>query len=105
MACFDIMTFCCLCCSGSLETYCETKRFGAGGCCSSDAPGSAGCCGACCDKSFNEDVFDKQIKDSLARTRAADPPAVSRQPAPTECMEQLGKNGTSGEIEEVIKPG
>jgi len=42
----------------ALNPWCNTRAFGANGCCNSNS--TAGCCGSCFYKSFNEDRFDEQ---------------------------------------------
>ncbi|KAM5533008.1 hypothetical protein V8D89_013350, partial [Ganoderma adspersum] len=43
---------CCVACTGALESWCFTKSYGSGG-----SGRQAGCCGSCCNKSFDEDEF------------------------------------------------
>jgi len=92
----DLCGFCCICCSASLTSYCNTKNAGADGCCGRSS--YAGCCGGCCNESFNEDSFDQQVKKDLARTKAdpplAQPQPVHEQPMPRNMEQQLG----AGEI-------
>jgi len=61
---------CCLCITGALQAYCNTKAFGGNGCCGSGNT-TAGCCGSCCDDSFNEDSFDKHMAKSGAEPKAS----------------------------------
>jgi len=52
----------------ALNTWCNTHAFGANGCGNSNS--TAGCCGSCFDKSFNEDRFDEQVKEDSENTDA-----------------------------------
>ncbi|KAJ6588377.1 hypothetical protein B0H19DRAFT_1248047 [Mycena capillaripes] len=64
---------CCLCGTGALGTWCNMNAFGGRG------GRSVGCCGSCCNKSFNEDSMDKWEKDRANLREKS-------QPAPTEPM-------------------
>jgi len=60
--------------------------YGADGCCGS-RNSNAGCCGSCCGKSFDEDIFDEQVKKDLEKTRDPDAaPPTEKQPPPSEGM-------------------
>ncbi|KAF8196294.1 hypothetical protein K438DRAFT_1760458 [Mycena galopus ATCC 62051] len=68
---------CCGCCAiciySALEPWCNTKAFGGG-----DSNHQAGCCGWCCNKSFNEDSMDKWDKAPQKEN--------TQQPGPSEPM-------------------
>ncbi|KAJ7055276.1 hypothetical protein C8F01DRAFT_463892, partial [Mycena amicta] len=58
----------------ALGPWCDTKAFGSGG-----SNRQAGCCGSCCNKSFNEDSTDKwDLKKEGEEEKT--------QPAPTQPM-------------------
>lgn len=62
----------------------HTDAFGANGCCNSNS--TAGCCGSCCNKSFDEDRFDEQMKEDSEKNTNNDgqlirTPGMSVQPA------------------------
>ncbi len=43
---------------------------------------TSGCCGSCCDKSFNEDSFDEQVRRDMEATRDPNAPRPEQmQPA------------------------
>ncbi|EDR10278.1 uncharacterized protein LACBIDRAFT_317006 [Laccaria bicolor S238N-H82] len=69
-------TFCCLGGEAGLATWCNTQTFGAGGCpcCRNHVNG---CCGSCCNDSFDEDAFDKKVRKDLENTRDPNAPADS----------------------------
>ncbi|KAF9011881.1 hypothetical protein BDQ17DRAFT_1218170, partial [Cyathus striatus] len=73
-ACASCMgAVCGICCIGittAMGTWCNTRAYGADGCCD-----NGGCCGSCCSKSFNEDTFDEDIQKDMEKTR--DPNAAS----------------------------
>ncbi|KAJ7253062.1 hypothetical protein B0H12DRAFT_602972 [Mycena haematopus] len=66
---------CLLCGFGALSNWCNTGSCGGRG-----GRHIAGCCGSCCDRSFNDDSMDRWDKDKAKlRTEKA-------QPEPTEPM-------------------
>ncbi|KAG6380167.1 hypothetical protein JVT61DRAFT_8256 [Boletus reticuloceps] len=68
--------------SGTQRNFCpqHTDPFGAR-CCG----GPRGCCGSCCDNSFNEDDFDEHLKKVQAKNGANTEP-VESQPTPSQGM-------------------
>ncbi|KAJ7832290.1 hypothetical protein B0H13DRAFT_1654265, partial [Mycena leptocephala] len=56
-----------------LEPWCNTKAYGGSG-----GNHIAGCCGSCCNKSFNEDSMDKWDKAGVQTEKS--------QPGPSEPM-------------------
>ncbi|KAJ6492846.1 hypothetical protein C8R47DRAFT_423751 [Mycena vitilis] len=64
---------CALLCFSALEPWCNTKAYGG-----SDGNRLAGCCGPCCNKSFNEDSAETWAKDNHE--------AEKTQPGPSEPM-------------------
>ncbi|TBU23555.1 hypothetical protein BD311DRAFT_71839 [Dichomitus squalens] len=56
----------CIQCTEALQTFCFFNRSGSG----SNSNTQAGCCGACCNKAFDEDDFQAQnggpVKDQPA---------------------------------------
>ncbi|KAF8128705.1 hypothetical protein EV363DRAFT_1221404 [Boletus edulis] len=77
----DAAGCCGLCVYSALEAWCILHPFGAR-CCGS---GPRGCCGSCCDNSFNEDNFDEQLKKAQAKNSANTEP-VDSQPTPSQGM-------------------
>ncbi|TFL03867.1 hypothetical protein BDV98DRAFT_563197 [Pterulicium gracile] len=67
--CFECCASCCGLCaiftSTSLGVWCNQNAFGSRGC-----GGNRGCCGSCCDESFDEDVFDRELRKDMAKTQA-----------------------------------
>ncbi|TFK20639.1 hypothetical protein FA15DRAFT_673320 [Coprinopsis marcescibilis] len=78
-----------LCGMGSLAACCDTKTYGANGCCNSNT--TSGCCGSCCNDSFNDDQFERQIQKDLEKTRDPNAPATTeattQQPISTAAMQ------------------
>ncbi|KAF8842828.1 hypothetical protein BDN67DRAFT_965251, partial [Paxillus ammoniavirescens] len=78
-----IFACCCICITTALQTWCNLHAFGANvRCCG----GQQGCCGCCCDSSFNEDDFDERMKKERARKERDNNEPVDSQPAPTQGM-------------------
>jgi hypothetical protein len=59
----------------------QSEAFGGNGCCSSGNT-TAGCCGSCCDDSFNEDSFDKHMAKSGAEPKASQPAPAGEMTVP-----------------------
>ncbi|KAF7308118.1 hypothetical protein MKEN_01174400 [Mycena kentingensis (nom. inval.)] len=69
---------CCAICFYSIfAPFCDTKAYGSG-----DSNDVAGCCGSCCNKSFNEDSADQWAKDKGEEGSGAS----EKQPEPTAQM-------------------
>ncbi|KAG5639733.1 hypothetical protein H0H81_000013 [Sphagnurus paluster] len=75
---------CAICCFSALQSWFNTKNWGAGGCCNSNS--TSGCCGSCCGDSFNEDAFDRAVQEDLEKTRATDTAALATQPVAGQSM-------------------
>ncbi|KAH7882950.1 hypothetical protein F5I97DRAFT_153857 [Phlebopus sp. FC_14] len=83
----DVEASVCGCCAlfitSSLEAWCNLHAFGADiKCCG----GQRGCCGRCCDSSFDKDDFDERIKKHQERQRENHDIPVAAQPLPTPKM-------------------
>ncbi|KAJ7161094.1 hypothetical protein C8R46DRAFT_1106507 [Mycena filopes] len=65
----------------ALAPWCNTKAFGSG-----DSNRLAGCCGSCCNKSFNEDSADAWAKPQPETTqpKASEPMSIPSAPASTD---------------------
>ncbi|KAH7928330.1 hypothetical protein BV22DRAFT_1030820 [Leucogyrophana mollusca] len=74
---------CCLVLGSALTTWCNLNAFGANvNCCS-----QRGCCGCCCQSSFDDDNFDEQMKREMERTQQDRPvKPVDTQPVPSQNM-------------------
>ncbi|KAJ7258054.1 hypothetical protein B0H12DRAFT_1322647 [Mycena haematopus] len=66
---------CAICVISAFQPWCNTKAFGG-----NSGNHLAGCCGSCCNKSFNEDSLDKWDKERPEKTN-------SQQPGPSAPME------------------
>ncbi|KAF7297465.1 hypothetical protein MIND_00980200 [Mycena indigotica] len=64
--------------------FCNTKSWGSGG-----SNGVAGCCGSCCNRSFNEDSMDKW--DGIKRDGEGQGGEKQTQPGPTAAMAMPAK--------------
>ncbi|SJL10515.1 uncharacterized protein ARMOST_13901 [Armillaria ostoyae] len=63
--------------SSALSNWCMLNSYG-----SDSGTSTSGCCGSCCDKSFNEDSFDEQVRSDLEATRDPNAPRPEQmQPA------------------------
>ncbi|KAI0698969.1 hypothetical protein C8T65DRAFT_742738 [Cerioporus squamosus] len=82
--CAGLCGGCCIACTESLNMYCFSKAYGSG----TTTNRQAGCCGSCCNKSFDED-------DQFAARQAADAPAVNTQPAARNSMSDKPPPSTS----------
>ncbi|KAJ7735920.1 hypothetical protein B0H16DRAFT_1574735 [Mycena metata] len=69
----------------ALEPWCNTKTYGA-----SDGNRLAGCCGSCCNKSFNEDSTDTWAKpSSQPETTQPQPSKTMSIPAPSQTADPI----------------
>ncbi|KAJ7130228.1 hypothetical protein C8R44DRAFT_731783 [Mycena epipterygia] len=68
---------CCFCGFGALESWCDLNAYGGRG-----GRHITGCCGSCCNRSFNEDSMDRWDKD---KAQLREKPADS-QPEPSPPM-------------------
>jgi len=76
----DVGGICGLIIFSALNPWCNTHAFGANGCCNSNS--TAGCCGSCCNKSFDEDRFDEQMEEDSKKSKTN----KDQPPIPTEGM-------------------
>ncbi|KAF9045245.1 hypothetical protein BJ165DRAFT_1404466 [Panaeolus papilionaceus] len=76
-----------LCGFGALTNWCTTGTWGSGG-----SNNTAGCCGSCCNKSFDDDAFEEQVAKDMEKTR--DPSAVVQSEQPTSSP-AMGAPGSS----------
>ncbi|EPQ51907.1 hypothetical protein GLOTRDRAFT_117833 [Gloeophyllum trabeum ATCC 11539] len=81
-----ICGLCCVGLTGCCQAWCDTKRWGAGGC-----GGQRGCCGPCCSKSFDEDGFERAQREEAERRKRVQ---VDAQPAATPRMVQAQEGKT-----------
>ncbi|KIY70225.1 hypothetical protein CYLTODRAFT_419956 [Cylindrobasidium torrendii FP15055 ss-10] len=65
---------CAIFCISNLAVWCNTKSYGDGG------NSTAGCCGPCCNKSFDEDGFDAAVKKDADRNRDSNTPMKPSEP-------------------------
>ncbi|KAK0205406.1 hypothetical protein DFS33DRAFT_1383315 [Desarmillaria ectypa] len=72
---------CCVACSSALSNWCMLKSYGSG-----SGTSTSGCCGSCCDKSFNEDSFDEQVRRDMEATRDPNAPTRPEQMQPAQKM-------------------
>ncbi|KAF9450025.1 hypothetical protein P691DRAFT_811266 [Macrolepiota fuliginosa MF-IS2] len=75
--CSGFCGICCVAISSTISQWSSTSRAGSTGlcCCGSRY---AGCCGSCCNDRFNEDNFEDQVRNDMAKTR--DPNVPVEQP-------------------------
>ncbi|KAG8216042.1 hypothetical protein J3R82DRAFT_8039 [Butyriboletus roseoflavus] len=90
-----IAACCGLCAYSALANWCIIHPFGADVRCGG---GPRGCCGSCCDSSFNEDNFDERMKKEQARNGANAEP-VGSQPVPSHVMCQVTSDPKSTNVE------
>ncbi|EEB95972.1 hypothetical protein MPER_04975 [Moniliophthora perniciosa FA553] len=91
----DCAALCCgACCLGifsALAQWCNTPEpYGIRGCGCCDNP--KGCCGSCCDRSFNDDNFDEEVKKDMEKTRRKE---NNEQPSATKDMDAATPMGVS----------
>ncbi|KAJ6463917.1 hypothetical protein C8R45DRAFT_503348 [Mycena sanguinolenta] len=87
--CFTERSFVVLCGFGALSNWCNTGSCGGRG-----GRHIRGCCGWCCDRSFNDDSMDKWDKDKAElRTEQAQPPPT--EPMSTAASEPLLSESTN----------
>ena len=58
------------------DTIADKARWG-----SCECSRNAGCCGSCCDDSFNDDNFDDSFRQDMEKTSAANTSVVAQQPS------------------------
>jgi len=73
-----------------MESWCVIHAFGADVRCCPGGP--RGCCGSCCDASFDKDDLDERMKKKEQAKDAANPEPVTSQPGPSDAMSPIAAN-------------